>query len=70
MSAPSYIERIERRGKCSEGRVKTLPTKTYQVWAMESEDTAALDYRVYMHKIKMAYGREEVEWAWLLIVFL
>ena len=58
--------------------MKTLPTKTYQVWAMESEDTDsvnavtltshALEY--YWHKIKMAYGREEVEWAWLLVVFL
>ena len=57
--------------------MKTLPTKTYQVYMGDGE-------RGYCHcinavtrttnrtcartpKIKMAYDREEVQWAWLLV---
>ena len=58
--------------------MKTLPKKTYQVWAMESRDTATDTVTQlctnsicaeYVHKIKMAYNRKEVQWAWLLVVF-
>ena len=56
-------------------------TKTYQVWAAESVDTgncnavtpctsARITIGPYLHKIEMAYDREEVQWAWLLVVFI
>ena len=49
--------------------MKTLPKKTYQVWAMESGDTdtvtqfnTPLTARIlYLHKTKIAYDREEVQ---------
>ena len=49
--------------------MKTLPKKTYQGRAMESGDTEK-KHRVNHHcnAKKMAYNREEVLWAWLLVV--
>ena len=68
VSAPSLLHRECREElKGEEVRGGTLPTKTYQVWAMESRDTATVmqlhnrtSARIlYLHKIKMAYDREE-----------
>ena len=61
-------EHFSKYGRWRAGILRKKPNRTNTVMQNEVTLTDLLQALEYVHKIKMVYKREEVSWAWLLVV--